>query len=89
MSEVEKTGKPPLWLIWSLATVALWGVWGLVSKVASAGVDSWVNQILYTGGVLPLLVIFFFRTRGERSSLAADQAGLRTRRTGAGWAFFT
>ena len=89
MTEANKTGRFPVWLIWSMGTIVLWGVWGLVSKVASAGVDPWINQLLYSGGVLPLLVIFLVRTRGERASLAGDAVEASRRRSGAGWAFFT
>jgi transporter family protein len=96
MTEARGPGKFPPWLFWSLATILLWGVWGLVSKVASAGVDPWVNQLLYTCGVLPLLVIFFVRTRGKSQQKptagghdAARVAETRNRRAGAAWAFAT
>ena len=50
----SKTRKK--WLLWSLVTIVLWGTWGLVSKVASAGMDAYVNQLLYTAGLAPLLI---------------------------------
>jgi transporter family protein len=55
MGEQGRTPRLPLWLIWSLATIALWGTWGLVSKIASAGVDAYSNQVLYTVGLVPLM----------------------------------
>src|SRR5579863_70607 len=42
--------KLPKWLLWSLVTIVLWGAWGLVSKVASADMDAYTNQLLYTAG---------------------------------------
>ena len=50
----EKGGfrKLPAWLFWSLASIVLWGTWGLVSKVASAGMDAYANQLLYTVGLV-------------------------------------
>ena len=77
-----KTNKK--WLFWSLITVVLWGVWGLVSKVASAGVDAWVNQLLYTAGLAPLLIFVAFtvRRRGAHEKREGRSAGVF-------WAFFT
>lgn len=72
------------WLLWSLATIALWGVWGLVSKLASEGVDAYTNQLLYTLGLLPL-VIFVWKSPRLRS----DSRGTRAFRWGVFWAFLT
>ena len=72
------------WLFWSLITVVLWGVWGLVSKVASAGVDAYVNQLLYTAGLAPLLM--FVAWTVHRRSAQEKREG---RSTGVFWAFFT
>jgi bacterial/archaeal transporter family protein len=72
------------WLFWSLITVVLWGVWGLVSKVASAGVDAWVNQLLYTAGLAPLLI--FVAWTVHRRSAQEKREG---RAAGVFWAFFT
>ena len=47
----------PRWLAFSLLTILLWGVWGAVSKVASDGVDANTNQIFFTFGLLPLILI--------------------------------
>ena len=74
----------PTWLLWSLATIVLWGTWGLVSKIASGGVDAYVNQLLYTVGLLPLMV-FVGWTVAKRS--AGDPRKGRNR--GIFWAFLT
>jgi bacterial/archaeal transporter family protein len=77
--------KMPTWLLWSLATIVLWGTWGLVSKIASAGVDAYVNQLLYTAGLAPLLVFAAWTVHKHRSAEKKrdDQA------RGVFWAFLT
>lgn len=82
MSNTNK--KIPKWLLWSVVTIVLWGAWGLVSKVASAGVDAYVNQLLYTAGLAPLL-IFVAWTVHRRSA----QERREGRSAGVFWAFFT
>ncbi len=72
----------PRWLAFSLLTIVCWGAWGVVSKLASDGVDANTNQVLFTFGLLPLIVIAA-RSPQLRSG-AADQ-----RRAGIGWAFLT
>ncbi len=72
------------WLAWSLVTIVLWGTWGLVSKVASAGMDAYVNQLLYTAGLAPLLV-FVAWTVHRRSALEKGEG----RGMGVFWAFLT
>jgi transporter family protein len=70
----------PLWLAFSLLTILLWGSWGAVSKVASSGVDENTNQVLFSFGLLPLIV---FMLRSPRLK------GGSNRRAGIAWAFFT
>lgn len=74
----------PRWLKWSLATIVLWGMWGLVSKVASAGMDAAMNQLLYTAGLAPLLLFVMILVRRRESGHP------RTGRVSGGvWAFLT
>ena len=63
MSETSRLHRLPLWLFWSLVTIVLWGSWGLVSKVASDGVDAYMNQLLFTVGIAPLLVFVSWKVR--------------------------
>jgi len=84
MSEESRPKRLPVWLFWSLATVVLWGTWGLVSKIASDGVDAYVNQLLFTAGILPLLVFVAWTVRKHG---AADKR--EGRRVGVLWAFLT
>jgi transporter family protein len=71
----------PRWLAFSLLTILLWGAWGAVSKVASDGVDADTNQVFFSFGLLPLVLIV------HRSPRMA--AGGKGRRIGIGWAFLT
>jgi transporter family protein len=73
-----------MWLLWSIATIVLWGLWGLVSKVASDGVDVYVNQLLYTVGLAPLMIFVAWTVyrHSPRETTAA-------RRKGIFWAFLT
>ena len=75
----------PRWLVWSLATILLWGTWGLVSKIASDGVDAYTNQLLYTVGLLPLLVFVAWSVSRERTEGLTPAK----KRSGILWAFFT
>jgi len=84
MSEADRSRRVPLWLLWSVATILLWGTWGFVSKIASAGMDAYINQLLYTAGLLPLLVFVAYQV--NRSG--ADK-GRAHRGRGVFWAFLT
>lgn len=73
-------GRMPAWLAYSLITIVLWGAWGAVSKVASSDVDANTNQVLFTLGLLPLIVWMW------RSPRLGGGSG---RRAGIAWAFLT
>jgi transporter family protein len=73
----------PRWLAFSLLTIVFWGAWGAVSKLASDGVDANTNQILFTLGLIPLMLIVLRSSRAPAASAAPG------RRAGMGWAFFT
>ncbi len=88
MSEESQTGRLPMWLFWSLVTIVMWGTWGLVSKIASDGVDAFMNQLLFTVGIAPLLVFVSWKVnRGGGSEESAEKRGRRGR--GVFWAFLT
>lgn len=83
--ETSSAVKPPIagmprWLFFSLLTIAVWGAWGVVSKVASNGVDADTNQIFFTIGLLPLIVLVLRSPRLR---------GGKNRKAGMAWAFFT
>jgi transporter family protein len=88
MSEKSQSGRLPLWLFWSLVTIVMWGTWGLVSKIASGGVDAYMNQLLFTVGIAPLL--FFVSWKVSRSGGSEESVEKRKRRgRGVFWAFLT
>jgi bacterial/archaeal transporter family protein len=78
------TRKRPAWLFWSLVTIVLWGTWGLVSKIASSGMNAYVNQLLYTAGLAPLLAFVAWHVRKNE---AGERSNART--VGVCWAFLT
>ena len=84
MSAESQSRRWPAWLLWSMATIVLWGAWGLVSKIASNGVDVYVNQLLYTAGLAPLM-IFIAWTVWKHS----PRESAKDRRRGVFWAFLT
>jgi transporter family protein len=75
----------PRWLLYTLLTMLLWGVWGLVSKPLSSGLSSWQVQCLSTLGILPVLALLGFsrnfrtggpnRTRAFTLALASGIVG--------------
>ncbi len=71
----------PAWLAYSLLTIVVWGSWGVVSKIASEGVDADTNQIFFTIGLLPLMLIMW---RSPRVRVPGSQ-----RKSGIAWAFIT
>lgn len=84
VSEAVPTKKRPAWLFWSLVTIVLWGTWGLVSKIASSGMNAYVNQLLYTAGLAPLLVFVAWHVRRHEAHEKSH-----ARRVGVSWAFLT
>ena len=74
MSSVEKTSsvavapatagkRPPAWLIYSILTLVLWGIWGAISKAVSDDIDAYTNQVLFGIGMVPLLLLVIFSPR--------------------------
>jgi transporter family protein len=84
MTETSRSRRLPLWLFWSLVTIVMWGTWGLVSKIASNGVDAYMNQLLFTVGIAPLLAFVSWKVR---KGVAGAQS--RARNRGIFWAFLT
>jgi len=47
----------PKWLFYTLLTVLCWGIFGLTSKAATNAMSPMLNQVLFTVGLVPLVVI--------------------------------
>lgn len=76
-----KTFGLPRWLVFSLLTILVWGVWGAVSKVSSDAIDADTNQVFYTFGLMPLILLAWRPSRAKPSS--------EGRGAGLVWAFVT
>ncbi len=88
---MSKDGRPrrlPVWLCWSLITLGGGGTGGLVSKIASDGVDAWMNQLLFTVGIAPLLAFVAWKV-GKGSNTGESAPKSERRRKGVFWAFLT
>ncbi|MFL6352291.1 MAG: EamA family transporter [Bryobacteraceae bacterium] len=64
------------WMLLSIATVFRWGSWGLESKIVVDRISPWMNQVLFSIGLLPPLgwVLFWKnlrQTTGETKKGAA------------------
>ena len=70
----------PHWLFFSLLSMLLWGVWGLISKLAVELTSPLQNQVVSTSGLV-LAVLLFARSK----NLGVGTA----KRRGAFWAFVT
>jgi transporter family protein len=77
---VARPGRFPAWLALSLLTILLWGVWGATSKAVSNHIDAYMNQVLFTMGLVPLMLLVL---RSRRL------AGGNDRKRGIFYAFIT
>jgi len=57
------------WLFYSLLTILVWGGWGAISKAVADDISAYMNQFLFTVGLLPLALLFVRspRMRGGRN----------------------
>ena len=56
------------WMLLSLLTVALWGGWGLESKIIVDRISPWANQVLFSIGLVPLVVWMAFSKNLPRAA---------------------
>lgn len=63
----------PRWIAWSLATIVLWGLWGIQSRMALDRVSPWVNQVLFPAGLIP--PVLWLAATGRARHPARWQAG--------------
>lgn len=62
------------WFLFSILTVALWGFWGLQSKIAVDRLSPWMNQIIFPLGLLPV-VGWALRARDLRKTVGNARVG--------------
>jgi transporter family protein len=53
------------WLAFSLASLCLWGIWGVFSKVATQHMGPQVAYLLGIFGYLPVFAILLYETGGQ------------------------
>lgn len=70
----------PAWFWLSILTVALWGAWGLQSKLIVDRISPWMNQVLFPLGLIPVMVLMLFSKRMSAGT---------NRRSGSAWALLT
>lgn len=70
----------PRWLWWSILAIFSFGAWGVVSKVAVDYTSPMVNQVIFTLGLLPVVLA---------AALSKNFASGRNRRKGAVFGFIT
>ncbi len=49
----------PAWLVYSLLTIVLWGVWAAISKAISGDINAYMNQVLFALGLLPVMAVVY------------------------------
>jgi uncharacterized membrane protein len=55
-------------MVLSLLTVALWGSWGLESKIIVDRMSPWTNQVLFSIGLVPLVLWTVFSKNLRRTA---------------------
>jgi|SRR5579859_5089001 len=68
------------WLVYSLLTILFWGVWGATSKAVADDIDTYMNQVLFTIGLVPVIILVVRSSR---------LAGGKNRKHGIFYAFIT
>jgi bacterial/archaeal transporter family protein len=68
-------------MLLSILTVLLWGLWGLESKFIVDRISPWMNQVLFSLGLLPPVIWMLLSKNLHRTS--------GSKRAGAFFGFFT
>ena len=53
----------PKWLLYALLCIFCWGVWGILTKLGSDGMNPMQMQVLFTVGMLPPVLLALIRLR--------------------------
>jgi uncharacterized membrane protein len=62
----------PRWLLFAQLCILLWGVWGVLAKLAADKTSPEQQQVLFTIGGLPVAALALWRLRGR---LETDRRG--------------
>ncbi|HVX66935.1 MAG TPA: DMT family transporter [Bryobacteraceae bacterium] len=55
--------RAPAWMWLSALTILFWGAWGLESKLIVDRISPWMNQVLFSLGLLPVMLWMLFSRR--------------------------
>ena len=75
-ARVPMPRKLPAWLAYSFLTVVLWGAWGVQSKMVVDRISPWMNQVLFSLGLIPPVLWLCFspnlnhRVPGKKAGVA-------------------
>ena len=64
----------PRWIIYTLLTVLLWGLWGVTTKVVSSELPPWQLQVISLIGILPVVAVLAWMVRKENAPLDRSMA---------------
>lgn len=70
----------PKWLLYSLLTILFWGSWAVVSKGALGEISPMQNQLLFTVGLMPVMLV---------AALSKNVSSGSDKRRGAAYALVT
>jgi uncharacterized membrane protein len=66
----------PVWLWYALLCIFWWGLWGFFSKIGSAAANPLQLQILFTLGMLPVVLGMLSYRRACADRAPTDAAGM-------------
>jgi hypothetical protein len=55
--------RVPAWMWLCALTILFWGAWGLESKLIVDRISPWMNQVLFSLGLLPVMLGMLFSKR--------------------------
>ena len=68
MKSVSALLPIPRWLMYTLLATALWGLWGIVSALASRDVSPLVIQVISTIGIVPAALVLLLAPDSRRAT---------------------
>ncbi|MGH9328296.1 MAG: EamA family transporter [Terriglobia bacterium] len=60
---MQRSRLIPKWLVYALLSIFWWGIFGFLGKVGADRVGPRQMQILFTAGLIPIVVMCFWRLR--------------------------
>src|SRR5437867_12386247 len=76
MNSKDKASWIPVWLLYALAGMFFYGVWGIQSKIVMERVSPLAKQVLSTPGLLLVTLGLWLRREAERTSPGSRSLGV-------------